>query len=100
MRDLSVYSLEYLQSYYSDFHKDFYGSRPRFLTEEQWNSREFLETAINGIHNQMDNMRLSYAGREELRSNGWIVDEDDYITDPMADAERFAELDAEFYGKM
>jgi hypothetical protein len=72
---LSKYSVEELQGYFSDFHKSFYGFRPRYATPEQWRSREWLEAAINAIHNTMDKMKLTFAGREELRANGWVVEE-------------------------
>ena len=49
--------LDELQSYFSDFHKDFYGFRPRFATPQQWNDSEWLITSIEGIHNVMDRMR-------------------------------------------
>jgi hypothetical protein len=75
MSEFNKYSVEELQGYFSDFHKDFYGSRPRFATEEQWNSREWLETSINAIHDTMDNMKLTFSGREALREMGWVVEE-------------------------
>ena len=97
--DLSQYTVEELQSYFSDFHKDFFGFRPRWSTPEQWRSREFLESAINAIHNRMDRMKETLAGREELRAAGWVVDEADYedMVDPSELAEQSADLDAEFY---
>jgi len=72
LADLTV---EELQSYLSDFHKDFFGFRPRYATPDQWRSREYLEASINAIHNIMDKMKSTAEGREELRSNGWVIDE-------------------------
>jgi hypothetical protein len=72
---LAQYNVEQLQGYFSDFHKDFYGFRPRFGSPEQWRSREWLETEINTIHNAMDEMKETPAGREELRRQGWVIDE-------------------------
>ena len=72
---LAQYSVEELQSYLSDFHKDFFGFRPRYATPEQWRSREYLEASINAIHNTMDKMKETRAGRDELRANGWVVEE-------------------------
>ena len=72
---LSKYTIEQLQSYFSDFHKEFYGVRPRFATIEQWRDREWLISSIEGIHNQMDAMKETFAGREELRAQGWVIDE-------------------------
>jgi hypothetical protein len=34
--DFADLTVDDLQSYYSDFHKDFYGWRPRGATPEQW----------------------------------------------------------------
>ena len=68
-------SVEELQGYYSDFHKDFYGFRPRYATPEQWDNREYLEAAINAIHNKMDAMKKTPAGCQELRANGWVVED-------------------------
>ena len=72
---LAQYNVEELQGYFSDFHKDFYGFRPRFASAEQWNDREWLETEINTIHNVMDEMKETPAGRNELRANGWVVED-------------------------
>ena len=104
----SKYTVEELQGYYSDFHKDFYGFRPRRETAEQWSSKEFLVTQINSIHNQMDMLKETFAGREQLREQGWIIEE----TDPelaqnaqwlaqereRKQAEEMADFDASYYG--
>lgn len=106
----SKYSVEELQGYFSDFHKDYYGFRPRFGTNADWNSREWLETQINQIHDAMDSLRDTFEGRESLREQGWHVEE----TDPelaqrakwLADErkreldEQIAELDAKLYGDL
>lgn len=73
----SEYSVEELQGYFSDFHKDFYGHRPRFGSEEQWNDRAWLTWNIDLIHDLMDGMKKTFAGREELRMRHWIVEETD-----------------------
>jgi hypothetical protein len=75
MNHLAQYNVEELQGYFSDFHKDFFGFRPRYATPEQWRSREWLEAAINAIHDEMDAMKKTFMGREELRRQGWIIDE-------------------------
>jgi hypothetical protein len=99
---LDKYSVEELQGYFSDFHKDFYGSRPRWGTEAQWNDRSWLVTNIDAIHNAMDNMKKSYSGREELRNQGWVIDEADFddIVDPEEYARWSADADAEAYGEL
>ena len=72
---LAQYNVEELQGYFSDFHKDFYGFRPRFASPEQWRDREWLETEINTIHNVMDEMKETQAGCAELRRQGWVVED-------------------------
>jgi len=74
---LSKYTVDELQGYFSDFHKDRYGFRPRFGTHEDWNNREWLEEQINYIHDEMDHMKTTFKGREELRRQGWVVEETD-----------------------
>jgi hypothetical protein len=74
----SKYNVEELQGYFSDFHKDYYGFRPRgFGTPEQWNDRDWLIAQIEQIHGAMDYMKSTFAGREELREGGWVVEETD-----------------------
>ena len=74
----SKYSVDELQGYYSDYHKDFYGYRPRgFGTAEDWNNRDWLISNIEKIHDAIDSMKETFSGREELRTNGWIIEETD-----------------------
>jgi hypothetical protein len=93
---LAQYNVEELQSYLSDFHKDFFGFRPRYATPEQWRDREYLEASINAIHNTMDKMKETSEGRRELRSRGWVVEETDF--DVLEQAEESADADAVYYG--
>jgi predicted deacylase len=93
---LAQYNVEELQSYLSDFHKDFFGFRPRYATPEQWRDREYLEAAINAIHNTMDEMKETLEGRAELRAQGWEVNESDF--DVLEQAEESANADAVYYG--
>jgi hypothetical protein len=97
---LDQYNVEELQSYLSDFHKDFFGFRPRYATPDQWRDREYLEASINAIHNIMDKMKETFSGREELRRRGWVVDEEDFndIIDPEEYANWSADQDAVYYG--
>ena len=107
---LAQYTVEELQGYFSDFHKDYYGMRPRFATPEQWRDREWLEASINAIHDAMDAMKKTFSGREQLRSEGWVVEETDPEEARMAQfleqertremAEQIADLDAKFFGEM
>ena len=42
-------ALENLQSEYSDFFKEVHGFRPRFMSDEQWSSEQWLSDAILGL---------------------------------------------------
>ena len=79
MSELNEMTVDDLQSYYSDFHKDYFGYRPRSSTPEQWVNRDWLIEQINAIHNAMDEMKKTYGGREQLRAEGWQIDEEDYL---------------------
>ena len=99
---LAQYDVEELQGYFSDFHKDFYGMRPRFATPEQWRDREWLEASITAIHDTIDAMKKTFSGREELRRQGWVVDEAEFgdVIDPEEYARWSADADAQAYGEM
>jgi len=58
--------LESLQSEIWDFYKDVHGMRPRHWTQEQWDSREFLEKQYQGLVNIVNNM-----SPEERAEQGW-----------------------------
>ena len=106
----SKYSIGELQGYFSDFHKDFYGFRPRFGDEGSWANRDWLEIQINHIHDEFDHLKETFAGREELRERGWVVEETDAQLAQQAawlKAERdrkfeeeVAALDAKLYGDL
>ena len=107
-REFTDYNVEELQGYYSDFHKDFHGFRPRGETAEQWSSKEFLVAQINSIHNHMDMLKETFEGREQLREQGWIIEETDPELAQNAQwlaqererklAEEMADFDASYYG--
>ncbi len=107
-RKFTDFSVEELQGYYSDFHKDFYGFRPRGSAVDQWSSKQYLVTQINLIHDQMDQLKETFEGREQLREQGWIIEETDVELAQQAtwlaqerereQAEAMAELDATYYG--
>ncbi len=48
-----------------------------FGTAEDWNNRNWLISNIEKIHDAMDKMKETFSGREELRTNGWIIEETD-----------------------
>jgi hypothetical protein len=107
-REFTDFSVEELQGYYSDFHKDFYGYRPRGADIEQWTSKEYLVEQINLIHNHMDGLKETFEGREQLREQGWIIEEPDPELAQQAvwlaqerereQAEAMADSDATYYG--
>jgi hypothetical protein len=107
-REFKDFSVEELQSYYSDFHKDLNGFRPRSASIDQWSSKQFLVTQINSLHNQMDQLKQTFDGREQLREQGWIIEEPNAELAQHAywlaqareqeQAEAMAELDATYYG--
>ena len=76
---LDEFTVEELQSYFSDFHKDYYGFRPRFATTEQWNDIGWLKEQIDGIHNAMDELKKTPEGRNQLRAEGWVIDESEFV---------------------
>jgi len=97
--DFAELSVDELQGYYSDFHKDFYGWRPRSATPEQWRDRGFLVEQINRIHDVMDAMKSTPQGRAELCRAGWVIEDKPDVIDPQEYAEWSADLDAEFYAE-
>ena len=73
-------TVDELQSYLSDFHKDYYGFRPRGIyTPNEWQNREVLVNAINGIHDDLDARKKTPEGRESLRAEGWQIDESEFV---------------------
>jgi hypothetical protein len=76
---LDNFTVEELQSYFSDFHKDYYGFRPRFATHEEWINRDWLVEQIDAIHNAMDAMKKTPEGRAQLRYEGWQIDESEFV---------------------
>lgn len=71
--------VEEAQSHYSDFHKERYGFRPRTMSTENWNSLEWLNGRIKDMHDSMERMKETFAGRESLREEGWHVEETDPV---------------------
>lgn len=67
-------SIEQLQGYFSDFHKDLFGTRPRYQTKEQMNNRGWLIHEIESLHDHLDKMVANPAGKRQLEMEGWIFD--------------------------
>jgi hypothetical protein len=65
--------VEELQSHYSDFHKDVHGFRPRSSTDEQWNSEEWLQGEIDGLHEYLAKLGSTPQGRVQLREMGFCT---------------------------
>ena len=97
--DFADLTVDDLQGYYSDFHKDFHGWRPRSATPEQWQDRAFLVEQINRIHDAMDAMKATPQGRAELRRAGWVIEDEPEVIDPAEYAEWSADLDAAYYAE-
>jgi hypothetical protein len=107
-REFKDFSVEELQGYYSDLHKDFYGFRPRGAEVDQWNNKQYLVNQINSCHDHMDQLKQTFEGREQLREQGWIIEEPNAELAQQAQwlsqerereqAEAMAELDATYYG--
>jgi prophage antirepressor-like protein len=101
MSKYDAMSTDELGCYLSDYYKDTYGYRPRY--EGLYSNREAMIGMIESVDQYQEMMRSTFAGREELRCQGWLVDE----TDPelqkqaqwLADerARREAELEAQWY---
>lgn len=71
---MSEYTLvEILQSEYSDFYKDVHGFRPRSSTDEQWNSEQWLQGEIDGLHAYLQMLGSTPEGRVELRQSGFTT---------------------------
>ena len=68
-----------LLSIWSDFHKDYYGSRPRGYTYAQVQDPVWLQEQIDKIESSMAREKETFAGRENLRSQGWIIEETDPV---------------------
>ena len=107
-REFTDFSVEELQGYYSDFYKDLNGFRPRFASDDEWSNKQYLVTQINLLHIQMDQLKETFEGREQLREQGWIIEEPNPELAQQAQwlaqererehAEAMAELDATYYG--
>ena len=67
--------LEDLQSHYSDFYKDVHGFRPRSSTDEQWNSEQWLQGEIDGLHAYLKMLGSTPEGRMQLREMGFCTDD-------------------------
>lgn len=72
MIDWNLLDTEELASTYSDYHKDVHGVRPRWVDHTD---RVALLAGLEALDNYMDTMRSTFQGREFLRSEGWVIEE-------------------------
>ena len=75
-----------LGSFYSDYHKDVWGVRPRHMAlcacdypshEALVEAMSHLRRCVDGLEDYMVSMKSSFEGREELREQGWHIEETD-----------------------
>lgn len=67
------YDTEELASWFSDYHKDVHGIRPRWVDHTD---RVAIIDGIQSLDRYMYNMKSTPEGRAQLRADGWVVDED------------------------
>jgi len=66
---------------FSDWYKDTHGSRPRFV---DFNDREELIRQCELLRSYHDKMQETFEGREQLREDGWMIQETDPELQKMA----------------
>jgi len=62
-------TIQQMQSTIWDFYKDVHGMRPRYFTEQEWNSREFLQKEFDNLCGIIDRMTP-----EQKIAEGWGSD--------------------------
>jgi hypothetical protein len=67
------YDTEELASYFSDYHKDVHGVRPRWVDHTD---RVAIIEELESLDRYMDNLRSTPEGRARLRADGWWVEHD------------------------
>jgi len=75
MIDLEQYDqfeTEELASIFSDYHKDVHGVRPRWVDHTD---RVAIIEGLESLDRYMMNMKSTPEGREQLREDGWCVEE-------------------------
>ena len=73
MSKWNEYEYDDLVAVLSDYSKDVHGYRLRMNGE----SRENIIKALDGIDAYMEEMHSTFAGREQLRAQHWIIEETD-----------------------
>jgi hypothetical protein len=62
-------TIDQMQSTIWDFYKDVHGFRPRHFTQQEWDSREFLQKQFDILSKIIDNM-----SPEQKIAEGWGSD--------------------------
>ena len=68
--DYSTWTDSDLVDYFSDYHKDYYGFRPRW---DEYKTRDNILAGIKAIDESFNRMLQSEHGRRELLDDGWII---------------------------
>ncbi len=68
------YDTEELAAYFSDYHKDVHGVRPRWVDHTD---RVAVVEGIDALNRYMESMRATPEGRAQLRAAGWWVEQED-----------------------
>ncbi len=74
MSSYDLMSTDELSSFYSDYFKDTHGFRPRFAYST---TRADYINLITELDNHFLRMKETFAGRETLREQGWVIPETD-----------------------
>lgn len=70
--NFDLYETEELASYFSDYHKDVHGLRPRWVDHTD---RVAVIDGIESLNRYMEMMKSTPEGRARLREEGWVVEE-------------------------
>jgi hypothetical protein len=77
MQTANYSNLQKLQKEFVDLFTSFYGMYPKHTTEQNWNNTHWLKAQIQNILDQIDGMKNTSSGLNELRNQGWIINEND-----------------------
>ena len=69
--NFDLYETEELAGYFSDYHKDVHGYRPRMVDGRD---RDAVIRGIEALDDYMEWMKSTPQGRAQLRSEGWDVE--------------------------
>ena len=71
--DYPDYDTEELASYFSNYHKDVHGVRPRWVDHTD---RVAVIEGLESLDRYMDSMKSTQESRAKLRAAGWWVEQD------------------------